>query len=214
VAWAIPPSELHASRPWDDYWRAQLDHGLGPGLSDLFCNDRALLEVVVARGFSTALCVGNGISQEPQAFAAAGLKVAALDTSPVAGQVASSFILDPEAIIRYFDPTRIRQEGSVQYVVGDLMNLTICPGPYEVIIERRTLQLFPPEQRRQALEAVASRLVPDGILLTHCHDGAGGPSKPSRHLIEPMLAGCGFKIAEWQSPVPSGRTAFVVMTTG
>jgi hypothetical protein len=94
------------------------------------------------------------------------------------------------------------------------MDVTICPGPYHVIIERRTLQLFPFGRRRNAVRAVASRLGPDGIFVTHCHDGHSRRPAEPRHAIEPLLEGFGFTVADWRSPLPSGRIAFLVTTTG
>jgi hypothetical protein len=69
------------------------------------------------------LCVGAGISGEPHALAAAGFDA----------MVPSEFL-----------------EGRT--VAGDLRDVTICPGPYDVIIERKTLQLF--AEHRQSVPSV------------------------------------------------------------
>jgi hypothetical protein len=178
-----------------------------------------LLGEIEARQFSTVLCLGNGSSPEPHLLAAAGLKVTALDISPVATALAYGFALGPREIERHLGPTRGRRGGCVDFIVGDLMDASVCSGPFEVVIERRTLQLFPKAERRQALEAVTSRLVPRGILLTHCHDGNGRPPRQPTHVIEPLLSGCGFEVrylmADHSEPATSSRQiAFVVTTTG
>jgi hypothetical protein len=48
-------------------------------------------------------------------------------------------------------------------VAGDLRDVTICPGPYDVIVERKTLQLFAEDEKSAAISAVAQRLGPRGI---------------------------------------------------
>jgi len=215
MAWLVPPCEVHDAGPWDRYWRAQVENGIGPQLHDMFCEDNLLLSAMEARGLSTVLCVGNGISQEPHALAAAGMNVTALDISPVAIHLASRFALEPTDLGQFFDPNRTRPGGTVKFVVGDLLDSTVCPGPFDVAIERRTLQLFPEQERSAALRAVATRLSPEGILLTHCHDGGWRPPRKPKHVIEPLLGASGFSIAHHGSPVDRrGRIAFVVESTG
>ena len=179
----------------------------------MFCDDDLLLDAMQARSLSTVLCVGSGLSVEPRALAAAGLDVTALDLSPYAMWCAPT--LDVRRSGRFFDQQRLRAGGRVRFVAGDLMDLAVCRGPYDVIIERRTLQLFTDEERPHALQAVLARLSPLGILLTHCHDGCWRPPADPRHHVEPLLEPAGVRVVPWESvPEAEGRCAFVFTSTG
>jgi len=209
-----PPNDVHASEPWDEYWRRQHETGLW-GFNEMFVDDRELVRVIEARGFQTVLCVGSGIALEPHALAAAGLRVTMLDISPgvVAAQRAASFPND--AFSHILDASQLRPGGSLECVAGDLTDSTVCPGPYDVAIERRTLQLFPEGERGAALAAVAARLNPNGILFTHAHDARGGPGRPRNHRVEPFLEGCGFTQRSLEaSKSATGRTAITFLSTG
>ncbi len=209
-----PPSDVHASEPWDEYWRRQHETGLW-AFNEMFVNDRELVRVIEARGFQTVLCVGSGIALEPHALAAAGLRVTMLDISRgvVAVQQAATFPLD--AFSRILDASQLRPGGSLECVAGDLTDSTVCPGPYDVAIERRTLQLFPERERGAALAAVAARLSPDGTLFTHAHDARGGPGRRRNHRVEPFLESCGFTQRSLEaSKSATGRTAITFLSTG
>lgn len=30
MAWFFPPCDVHSAEPWDRYWGAQVEHGIGP----------------------------------------------------------------------------------------------------------------------------------------------------------------------------------------
>ena len=213
--WFFPPAEVHAGEPWDRYWRAQLEHGIGPPLHDMFCNAGALLDLLEPRGPRTVLCAGSGISQEPHALAAAGLHVTALDISPFAMRFAAQAVLTGDEHERFLGRNRTRPGGTVRFEVGDLLDPKACPGPFDLVIERRTLQLFPESERAEALSAVAARLSERGILLTHCHDGRWRPPAAPRHVIDPLLGPAGFGRIRHGVPLPSdGRAAIVSISTG
>ena len=110
----------------------------------------------------------------------------------------------------------MRTGGSVECVCGDLTDATICPGPYDFVVERKTLQLFPEAERAAALAAVAARMSPRGVLFSHCHNGCWKPGQPLQHEVQPLLAACGFTIGSVESGTTSeaGRTALVFMSTG
>ena len=181
--WLWSPTDIHSPAAWDHHWEAQVSHGLGPGIFDLFCDEQLLISEMRRRGFSTVLCVGNGISQEPRALAEAGLQATAMDLSPMATAIAQNFPLRPEQLARYFSSELTQPGGSVEFVVGDLRDTSVCPGPFDVVIERCTLQLFPPTERGSALDALADRLRPDGIFVSHCHNGGWRPDEPRVHLF-------------------------------
>jgi hypothetical protein len=86
-SWIFPPNTMLDPAPWDRYWHDQFTHGIA-GFSDIFCDDGSLVDAMRANGLRTALCVGNGISQEPRALARAGFDVTALDLSPFATEMA------------------------------------------------------------------------------------------------------------------------------
>ena len=71
----------------------------------------------------------------------------------------------------------------MHFAVADLSDSTMCPGPFDVVIERRTLQLFVPNHGK-AVQAVANRLEPRGIFFSHAHDGAWRPPAARRHACE------------------------------
>ena len=77
LSWLDPPTDPLDVAAWDRYWTKHVEHGLGPPLFDMFCDDRALVSVLNNEGMGTVLCAGNGISQEPRALAEAGFEVVA-----------------------------------------------------------------------------------------------------------------------------------------
>jgi hypothetical protein len=209
-----PPRDVHASEPWDRYWRLRAKTGLW-GFNELFVDDRELLRVIEARGFQTVLCVGSGLALEPHALAAAGLRVTMLDISRdvVTAMRAATFKVD--AFSRILDASQLRPGGSLECVAGDLTDPAVCPGPYDVVIERKTLQLFPEAERGAALAAVAARMNANGILFTHAHDGRGGPHRPATHFVEPFFEQCGFTRGTFESSKSAkGRTAITFLSTG
>ena len=214
-SWLMPPRELHASEPWDQWWRNQFTAQIPLMFVDIFCHDDPLLDAIHARGLSTVLCVGSGVSAEPHALAGAGLQVTALDLSPLAMHAAAKISLNPEHTKQFFKPEHLRPGGSLQFCVGDLTDAAICPGPYDVIIERKTLQLFPDTERGDATAAVLRRLADNGSLLTHSHDGGWKPGTPPRSPVAPLLESSGIHVMGLGGQLPpEGRVAFVFRSTG
>jgi hypothetical protein len=171
---------------WDDWWTHRLSECSGnrflfpcfPGpigwdpcsLYNLVNRDDLLATVMSEQGLRTILCVGNGISQEPRALAAAGFDVTAMDISSVAVSYAKTHDVDVERLDHYCSPTLHRPGGRVEFVVGDLLDSTVCPGPFDVVIERRTIQWFAEHERTSALSAMANRLNRIGIFVSQCLD--------------------------------------------
>jgi hypothetical protein len=172
------------ARFWDEWWKVRLSEGtsdmfpcfespLGRGPRDLFLlvhSDNLLVKVMSERGLRTILCAGNGISQEPRALAAAGFEVTALDISPVAVSCAEAYNADSRRLSYFCSPGLHRPGGRVEFVVGDLLDNTVCPGPFDVVIERRTVQWFAEHERAAALSALAGRLNEIGIFMSQCLD--------------------------------------------
>jgi SAM-dependent methyltransferase len=161
-SWMKPPRTMEDAVAWDTYWNDQFTHDAA-GFVDMFVDDGKLVDVMRANGLRTVLCVGNGISQEPRALAWAGFEVTALDLSPYAIEVASDVEPPEEYLARLMGGRSPAPHGEVRLVAGDLVDPEVCPGPYDVVIERRTLQLFPAEQQPIAIRAVADRVASPGI---------------------------------------------------
>jgi hypothetical protein len=129
-----------------------------------------LISVIAEYGLRSVLCAGNGISQEPWTLAAAGLNVTVLDISGVATRFAETIHNASGGL----DFSKRRQPprpgGRVEFVIGDLLDLTMCPGPFDVVIERRTVQVLPEDVRPAALSALSQRLAEVGIFLSVCLD--------------------------------------------
>ena len=98
-------------------------------------------------------------------------------------------------------------------VAGDLLDPSVCPGPFDVVVERRTLQLFDDTERNRALAALTKRLSSRGLLVTHAHLGGWRPGKPRTHPAEASPRSAGLQ--SWGPDMPlRGRAALMCVTTG
>lgn len=210
--WMFPPSTVTDSAAWDRYWQDQLSHGVA-GIVHLFVDDGALVDAMRANGLTTVLCVGNGTSHEPRALAWAGFDVTALDISPLAAKVAGDAAPPDDFLAALVGGRSGGPNGRLEFVVGDLCDPACCPGPYDVVIDRKTLQLWPDEDRPMALLAVADRLASRGIFFSQCHDGRWKPPAPPRHALEPWFVSQGWECT--RRPIQlTGRVAWLFTTTG
>jgi SAM-dependent methyltransferase len=215
LSWLHPPADPLNASAWDRYWTEHMEHGLGPPLFDMFCDDRELVTVMHNREMKSVLCAGNGISQEPRALAEAGLNVVALDLSNQAVEIARSFEFPPQAFEAYCDAGSRRPGGTVEFVVGDFLDPSVCPGPFDVIIERRTAQIFFNNGLEAVLNALADRLSQDGIFVSHCHDGAWKPPARPRHFTKSWFKKNGWYVCTGNlGKTPAGRIAWLFTTTG
>lgn len=210
--WLEPPISLVDPVPWDMYWYQQLVHGVG-GFVHFFCDDGELVDTMRANGLKTVLCVGNGISQEPRALAWAGFDVTALDLSPYATKVASEFTPPSELLAEIVDGRSAGLNGSLKFVVGNLCDEECCPGPYDVVIERRTLQLYSDEYKPRALRAVTNRVASPGILVSQYHNGCWKPPAPRVHVLEEWFRAAGWPTQPSDAPLTT-RVAWLFTTTG
>jgi hypothetical protein len=168
-----------------------------------------------SRGLRTVLCAGNGISQEPRALAEAGFGVHALDCSVEATNIARSFEFPPHAFEHYCDPGSRRPGGSVEFLVGDIFDGGVCPGPFDVVIERRTAQIYQPPDFDVVLNKLADRLATNGIFVSHCHDGAWKPPAEPTHFTASWFRDNGWTVwREGRGAPPAGRVAWLQMSTG
>ena len=181
----------------------------------MFCDDRELVRVMNNEGVRSVLCAGSGISQEPRALAQAGFDVVALDISPSALEIAQGFAFPTEGFEHFCERETGRAGGHVDFVVGDILDSTVCPGPFDVIIERRTAQLYFNSNIEGVLGALTMRLGQDGIFLSHCHDGGWMPPAEPLHFTKSW-----FQQNRWDiwnggpGRKPSGRVAWLFTSTG
>jgi len=214
-----PPRDVHDAAAWDKYWEDQVSHptifGLTLMFAEMFARTSALVKVMQARGMTRVLCVGHGISREPAALARAGLSVVGLDLSARTAEIARQLRLDDESLHRFMEPGQEASGGQLEFVTGDLMDPGICPGPFDVIIERRTLQLFG-DEKEPALEALAARLATPGILLSQWHHGAWRPHEPRTHPLEQWFVDNGWPLYPGgdEGADFTGRVAWLEFTTG
>jgi SAM-dependent methyltransferase len=179
----------------------------------MFCDDGGLVDLMRANGLKTVLCIGSGSSLEPRALAWAGFDVTALDLSPFAMDMAKRATPSDAAMSGLVGGRSPNPNGRAEFVVGDLCNAAMCPGPYDVVIERKTLQLYPDEERPGAMKAATDRLASRGLFFSHCHDGGWCPPARPRHHIEPWFVAEGWKFLSDDRPL-TGRVAWLFTTTG
>lgn len=210
-AWLHPPENLRDAIAWDTYHYQHLIHGVGL-LTDMLCDDRQLVTAMHALQFRTVLCAGTGLSREPLALAAAGFHVAALDLSARALQVSAQVSHPPDYTSTFLDAHQLRPGGRVEWVAGDILDRACCPGPFDLIIERRTAQNYP--QLADILTPLIGRLSPSGVFFTHCHDGAWRPPAEPQHRVGDWLKAQGWRFWTGSGPKPPGRVAWLYTTTG
>lgn len=215
------PRDVHDAGGWDTYWTNNLEVGPADlAFSDAMSSDESLVALLVSRDARTVLCAGNGLSTEALSLALHGFDVTVLDLSAVAISTMAESLRDPghrvngvpgfrltdDAIV-FGDAGSIPPElcpkihrseahppragGSLRFAAGDLISTDLCPGPFDVVIERRTVQLFPEQERPVALERLVSRLAERGTFVSHHHDGRGRPGS-ARHYATEWVKAHGF----------------------
>ncbi|HEX2913900.1 MAG TPA: class I SAM-dependent methyltransferase [Chloroflexia bacterium] len=123
----------------------------------------------------SALVVGCGLGDDAEALARLGFKVTAFDISPTA----------VEWCKRRFPDSK------VNYAVADLLALpSEWAKSFDLVVEIYTLQVLPPDLRRQAMKALADCLSSEGLLLVICRgreeedDPGSMPWPLSRQVLE------------------------------
>lgn len=213
--WQNPPTNLLDGSAWDQYWIGHIQRGIGPQMIDMFLDDSMLVKVMNDEGMKRVLCAGNGISQEPKILAAAGMDVVALDISSQAADIAQSFQIPMAAISQYYGPGFEKPGGKVEFVTGNILDPDVCPGPFDVIIERCTVQNYYSKDIGSVMNPLVERLSENGIFLSHCHNGAWRPPAKRQHFSESWFHEGGWTI--WDGHTgrkPSGRVAWLTLSTG
>lgn len=218
--------------------------GIEQGFNDMMANDPHLIPLLKKRGARTILCAGNGLSSESFTLALHGFDVTVLDLSDVpravfAGIVASAdhpfrripgFTARGEAEVTFegsgpIDPEQCpsmhksddhppASGGSLRYVTGSLLEPDACPGPFDVVIERRTVQLFKPEERPTAHERLANRLEGKGTFVSHEHQGNWRPGQPDGHYAVDWARQNGFVRHVNAETEAANRVAWLFFSTG
>jgi hypothetical protein len=110
-----------------------------------------------------------------------------------------------------------RGGGSLSFVSGDLVDPEVCSGPFDVVIERRTLQLFPEADRLTALDRLVARLSDRGVFVSQEHRGSWKPGDDRSHYAKTWLASRGFAFRPETVAQESGvakRLACLTFSTG
>jgi hypothetical protein len=220
--------------------------GFEAGFNDMMSSDPQLVGLLSGRGARTVLCAGNGMSSEATSLALHGFEVVALDISALPAGWHQRAIQDTGHRVRRIPGFAVRDDGawtfgspepidpelcppihrsadhpnrgggSVSFVTGDLMDSEVCPGPFDVVIERRTVQLFPEAERPAALERLVARLADHGTFVSHEHKGCWRFGEPRTHFAERWLADRGFALEPRnpESPDAEARLARLAFTSG
>lgn len=187
-----PPSfDVFSPAAWDSFWETRLAAFSPPiELSHYVEPVRAALPRMRTQNARTVLSVGCGVALDVRAFAAAGFAVTALDVSAVAIRYARTTELTSKSTPHYLDRSDLCSGGSLEFVLADLFDTAQCPGPYDVVICRNTLQYFQYAGRlRAALNAVVGRLAPAGFLFIGTHGAI-----PAFDAIDDLLIESGFRL--------------------
>ncbi|MFN8583173.1 MAG: hypothetical protein U0163_19625 [Gemmatimonadaceae bacterium] len=216
------------------------------GFSDVMSSDTTLPGLLAGRGSRTILCAGNGLSTEALSLALHGFNVTALDISTVPGEVFGRMLQNPEHSLRRIpgfsmhddgsvtfgaagsiDPELCppihrssdyppRRGGSLSFVTGNLIDQETCPGPFDVVIERRTVQLFPEAGRLVALDRLVARLTKRGVFVSQQHKGNWKRGDDRTHYAKTWLESHGFVIHTQTTSDESGvaRLACLMFSSG
>lgn len=214
------------------------------GFSDMMSSDAQFIPELAQRGVRTILCAGNGLSTEPLVLALHGFKVTTLDLSTIPRAFVAAIIANPGHLFHGVPGFTVRGDaafsfesdcpidpgvcpqmhrteghpptggGSLAAVTGDLTNTDICPGPFDAVIERRTVQLFNGDERPAALGRLVARLGPRGMFVSQQHVGCWKPQEPREHFGNHWLRKQGFVARGSPEADSAARVAWLVFTTG
>ena len=213
-----PGFDVFSPAAWDVWWKERLAAHTPPiELCHLWEPIRPALPRMRAENARSVLSVGCGICLDLRAFAAAGLAVTGLDISSVAIEYARTTVLG-DRIQHFLDDADLRPGGTLELAHGDLFDSAQCPGPYDVVLCRSTIQYFHFDGRLPAaIAAIADRLAPSGLLIIGTHGAI-----PAFYAIDDALVAAGFRLVNRFEARPSDlfptkpgeRLAWHVCSTG
>jgi hypothetical protein len=216
------------------------------GFNDMMSSDAGLPGLLAERECQTILCAGNGWSMEAVSLSLLGFQVTSLDIAPVIAETMRQTFEHPEHPLRRIPGFALRDDGSIHFTApgpidaelcpvlhrseqrrpcgggsltlatGDLVDPSICPGPFDVVIERRTVQLFPADERFGAIERLTARLADRGMFLSHQHDGGWRPGEDRTHYAAAWLEAMGFVVRSnvTGDDRSAQRLAYLMFSTG
>lgn len=222
--WGTAPRGRGSSEQWDSYWREQFERAY----VGFKCFPYSLCEFAALNAANrpnrSILLVGNGISQEPRAYAALGFEAVALDCSEVAIKVASTYkwhigmmkhfvALGPGSRPRNPDLAALLDLKRVPtFVTGDLFDSAVCQGPFDIVSSDKTIQLLD-DSIDDAIDALLSRLHFDGMLILGFINDRSSSEKVRALLLNRGLVE--LKVGDqWWAPEISGRRFLVYLGSG
>lgn len=221
IDWYPVPYDPSDIEGWNFFWRKLIssdgnNYGSYDLLYDILEESDRLIPELQKRGCKTILCAGNGIAMEPYMLAYLGFSVTALDISSQATKYLANFPITPQYVknfcyfisekgresspIEFSDRELKKIKSSVKFVTGDIFKPRYCPGPFDAIITRRTLQCFwkesGGEKTFQGIQALLDRLSPTGLLYFHGHN-----AYQMNQEIEKWIVSQGVMVAESMSDI-------------
>jgi len=153
-----------------------------------------------------------------RAFCAAGFAVTGLDISRVALAYARRGESWEAFRTHFLGDVEERPGGTCAFVEGDLFDSAVCPGPYDIVMCRNTIQYFQHDGRLEAaLASLVRRLTPTGILLIGTYGAV-----PAFDVIDDWLSLNGFQLVRGGAAGPEAmfpkppyrRVAWTLCSTG
>jgi hypothetical protein len=97
--------------------------------------------------------------------------------------------LPPELCLRMHrnEKYQPRGGGRVAFITGNLLSGDVAPGPFDAVIERCTVQLFPSVLQQVAFDGLSARLTSTGLLISNQHCGAWRPHEPRDHFAKAWI---------------------------
>jgi len=184
--------------------------------SDMMASDAEVPELLARRGARTVLCAGSGMSGEALALATLGFDVTALDISSLPTELMGELTVDADHCpsMHRRGGREFREGGTLTHVTGDLTDARVCPGPYDAVIERLTLQLFPHHERRVGFDRLVDRLAPHGFFFSQQHMGWWKPGEPRTHFAEGWPESRGLVVNWREGSAAKPRLARLYVTSG
>jgi hypothetical protein len=155
---------------WNNYWQAKIASGAAQEHFFYFEITDQIVPLLRKLNLTKILCVGNGISLEAPALAYAGFQVDVLDISSAAITYLSNYQLTDKDLMNFYRADQYRPGGKIDYIVGDFTDINLCPGPYDLIITRRTLQYFTRNNFIAVINTLIARLNDGGVFINHSHN--------------------------------------------
>ena len=163
VSMLPPAAKWTDAAGWDAFYRHELHRAELNGWKDRCLKPSR--ERVIVGTFERrppgehVLVIANGLSLLPRVGAELGQHCTAIDLSSAAISFLEAYSAD------VLPPGRRRPGGSVSFVCGDLRVVELAPGPFSLIVSRRSLWGLVDPMLQEVIEAIDRRLEPGGQLL-------------------------------------------------